>query len=161
MNNCFDLQHRTAGWCALTGLAWLLAAASAQAAVTAEDAWVREVPPSSPVAAAFVTLVNNGDQPVRVTAIESPLAGKVHWHDMTMNDGVMRMEVRARIILPAHSRVELQPGSSHLMLLGVRQSLAVGAKVPLIFRFERQPALTVAAVVRRSDGDDGAHVHQH
>lgn len=157
MKNCFDVRRAPAILALLAGLFPV----AALAAVSASDAWVREVPPSSPVAAAFVTLVNTGPGPVRVTAIESPLADKVHWHDMSSSDGMMRMQVRSRIILPAGGRVSLQPGGSHLMLLGVKQPLPVGARVPLTFRLEGQAPVTVTAVVRRSEGDEGAHAHHH
>lgn len=161
MMNCFDTRAASTAGRLLAGVAACLVALPAMAAVSLSDAWIREVPPASPVAAAFVTLTNRGGDPVRVTAIESPLADKVHWHDMTMDAGMMRMQVRSRIVLAAGSRVSLKPGASHLMLLGLKQPLPVGAKVPLTFRFDNQPAQTVVAVVRRIDADEGAHDHHH
>lgn len=142
----------------------LLFAPATWAAVTASQAWVREVPPSSPVAAAFLTLDNNGAEPVRLVDIESPLADKVHWHDMTMDGGIMRMQVQRKVILPARSHVELTPGGSHLMLLGVKQPLAVGTKVPLTLRFDNKQVISVVAVVRRTEVDAPAaagHMHHH
>lgn len=155
MKNCFDLRRPL-----LAVLAGLLSW-PALAAVVASEAWVREVPPSSPVAAAFVTLANTGSEPVRVTAIESPLADKVHWHDMVAGEGMLRMQVRARIVLAPASQVTLAPGASHLMLLGLKKPLAVGDRVPLTLRFDGQPPLTLTAVVRRSESAAGQHTHHH
>lgn len=167
MNNCFDARRPYALRWLLVMLSWL-APATVAAAVTAGPAWVREVPPVSPVAAAFLTLTNTGAEPVRLLAVESPLADKVHWHDMVREGGVMRMKVQRKVILPARSRVELTPGGGHLMLLGLRQPLVVGMKVPLTLRFDNRQVLSVVAVVRAVDADagtrvdsGGAHAHHH
>lgn len=167
MNNCFDARRPPAMRCALVLLCWL-APATVWAAVTAGPAWIREVPPASPVAAAFLTLTNSGEKPVRLVAVESPLADKVHWHDMVREGGVMRMKVQRKVMLPAGGRVELAPGAGHLMLLGLRQPLAVGMKVPLTLRFDNRQSLSVVAVVRAVDADagtrvdsGGAHAHHH
>lgn len=167
MNNCFDARRQPVLRWSLV-LLCCLSPAAVWAAVTAGPAWIREVPPSSPVAAVFLTLTNSGEKPVRLLAIESPLAEKVHWHDMVREGGVMRMKVQRKVMLPARSRVELAPGGGHLMLLGLRQPLGVGMKVPLTLRFDNRQSLSVVAVVRAVDADagtrvdsGGAHDHHH
>ncbi len=150
MKTCSDAR-RSATMLRLLPALSLLFVPAAWAAVTVGDAWVREVPPSSPVAAAFLTLENSGAKPVRLVEIESPLADKVHWHDMTLEGGVMRMKVRPKVILPARSQVKLAPGGSHLMLLGVKQPLAVGTSVPLTLRFDNRQVVSVVAVVKRTE----------
>lgn len=164
MNICLDARRLRLALPSLALLCGLTVAPAAGAAetatvattVTAGPAWIREVPPSSPVAAAFLTLTNSGGQPLRLIAIESPLADKVHWHDMIREGGVLRMKVQRKVILPAHGRIELAPGGGHLMLLGLRQPLAPGMKVPLTLRFSNRQTVSVTAVVRSADADTGA-----
>jgi len=46
------------------------------------------------------------------------------------------------------ARVELKPGSYHLMLIGLKRALTPGQTVTLTLRFERAGALTARAEVR-------------
>src|ERR1700675_223047 len=46
------------------------------------------------------------------------------------------------------ARVELKPGSYHLMLIGLKRALQSGQTVTLTLRFERAGALTTHAAVR-------------
>lgn len=129
------------------------ASSSKASVVHVEAAWVGEVPPNSDVAAMYLTLVNDSAQSVRVRRMTSPLAAAVQWHDMSMDKGMMHMQERTRIVLPAHSRTTLAPGSSHLMLVGLKGPLFIGQSVPVSFDLVGQPTLQLAAKVVRRDPD--------
>lgn len=124
----------------------LLLAVPAQAAVVASDAWVGEVPPVSDVAAAYLTLVNTGTQPVTLDAVTSPQAGYVMWHEVRAGHG---MHQAAVVRLAPGQRVRLAPAGTHLMLMDLKGPLRLGDPVRLQFRFVGAPALTVDATVRR------------
>ena len=131
------------------------------AAVRAESAWVGEVPPASPVAAAYLTLVNDGAQPVRVLSLSSPLAASVEWHDMWHADGMMRMQRRRDIVLPPHSRTVLAPSGSHLMLNAPVRALPPGSQVPLRLALSGGQVLSLQAVVRASDAEPAPSAPVH
>lgn len=146
----------------LAGTALLLGSVSVEAAVnrettpasataaslTARDAWIREVPPQSPVAAVFVELGNAGPRVERIVAMSSPLAARVEWHDMRHENGRMMMAQRLTPELPAGSRTRLAPMGSHLMLLELTQPLRVGMTVPVTLRFASGRTLSLQAEVR-------------
>lgn len=133
----------------------------AQADVVATDAWVREVPPVSPSAAVFVSLENRGDQAVTIMRLSSPLAAAVEWHDMHHHDGMMHMQARQDIVLPAGSRHQLAPGGSHLMLVDLQRPLRVGDVVPLSLELSTRQVVTINAVVRRSEPATPARSKHH
>jgi len=54
----------------------------------------------------------------------------------------------AKVEVAPGARVELKPGSYHLMLIGLKRTLAPGQTVTLTLRFERAGALTARAEVR-------------
>ncbi|MEO6699271.1 MAG: copper chaperone PCu(A)C [Paraperlucidibaca sp.] len=115
--------------------------------ITAHEAWVREVPPVSPVAAMFVRLHNASDKPVAITAMQSPAAERVEWHDMTMAAGHMRMTQRHQIALPPGDSV-LAASASHLMLMALRKPLRVGDQVPVSMTLANGETLALTATVR-------------
>jgi len=142
-------SNRAVGFFALLMLALSMnVLASGSHAVTAQAAWIREVPPQSTVAAAFVELRNEGDQAQRVVALASPLAARVEWHDMRHVNGRMEMSQRLHPELPAGSRTTLAPMGSHLMLLGLKQPLRVGMKVPLSLTLASGQTVSMLAEVR-------------
>lgn len=126
----------------------LMAASSLSAAVRIESARIAEVPPSSPSAAAYLTLVNEGAHAVVLQRMSSPAADEVMWHEVHHGDGMSHMMMRSEVTLPPHSRTVLAPGQAHVMLMGLRQPLRIGDRVSLRFHFAGQPPLRVAVPVQ-------------
>jgi copper(I)-binding protein len=55
---------------------------------------------------------------------------------MKMDNDMMRMRQLQALDLPAGQAVKLAPGGYHLMLMGLKQPLKDGDKVPLTLEFE-------------------------
>lgn len=115
---------------------------------------VLAVPPVSGETAAFMTLINDGDQPVRLVGGVSPVAGEtapmVTTHEMLEGKMVMGMKVVPALEVPAHGRLELKPGGDHLMLMALKRVPKEGEKVTLTLRFEPPTAeIQVEATVTR------------
>jgi periplasmic copper chaperone A len=123
---------------------------SAQAAVTATDAWVRGTVPAQRTTGAFVTLQSTED--ARLVGVASPIAKSAEIHESAMASGTMRMKAVDFVALPAGKRVELKPGGYHVMLLGVVKPLGAGDSVPLTLTLEdpsgKRSTLDVEAAVR-------------
>jgi copper(I)-binding protein len=77
----------------------------------------------------------------------TPVAERLELHTMTMEGDVMKMRQIERIDLPAGQRVELKPGGLHVMFIGLKQPLAVGAKVPVTLKFEKAGELKIEMTV--------------
>lgn len=125
----------------------------AQNSLTAQDAWIRLLP--TPTLAAYLTLSNPTDKPIRVLGVSTPVALKAEFHEtMTMSStghgghGETTMVPLREVIVPARGKLEFKPGGKHIMLLGVKRTLKEGEKVPLVFRLEGGKSLTVQAVVK-------------
>lgn len=136
----------------------LAAFAVARAEVTAHDPWVKATVPGQKVAGAYVTLA--ADKATRLVSAASPAARTVEVHQMSLENGVMKMRALAALDIPAGGRVELKPGGYHLMLLDIRKPLSQGDVVPLTLRFEdaagKGQTLEVSATVR-APGQSPAH----
>lgn len=128
----------------------------AVAPVQVAEAWCRPSPNAARVGACYLTLTAAGDD--RLIAVSSPAAATVEIHDMTLEDGVMRMsEMEAGLPLPAGDAQVLAPGGRHLMLMGLVEPLAEGASVSLTLRFDTAHEQTVEATVRQPEPAAGAH----
>ncbi len=141
------------------------AAAAATGAATAgtlaiEGGWMRATAEGAKVAAGYLAIRNTGPSADRLLAIATPAAERGEIHDMSLSDeGVMRMRHLAKgLEIPAGGNVELKPGGTHLMLLGLKERLVAGGKVPVTLTFESGATITLDLPVKPLGGG-GAHHH--
>ena len=123
---------------------------AANASVTATDAWVRGTVPAQKTTGAFVVLQSSEE--AKLVAVSTPAAASAEIHASEHKDGIMHMHAIDALALPAGRRVELKPGSFHIMLVGLTRALAAGDHVPLTLTIEdrqgRRSRLEVRAKVR-------------
>jgi copper(I)-binding protein len=133
-------------------------------AVTVTDAWARPTVAGQPVGGGYLTL-RGGSAADRLLSASSAVAASVELHSMAMEGDVMRMRPVDGIAVPAGGTVELKPGGLHLMLMGLKQPLAAGSKLPLTLRFEKAGELQVELVVGQRAAAPAAakdgHGHKH
>jgi copper(I)-binding protein len=112
----------------------------ALAQVVVEPGWVRLVPPVVPDTAAYLTLVNRGQTPLRLVGAETPVASRVSLHrDYQEHKGghaVLGMRPPALRGSSPGGKVAFRPGGYHLMLEGLKRPLKAGEKVELTLLFQ-------------------------
>lgn len=85
----------------------------------------------------YFTITNSGDETDRLVMVETDVADIVEIHDVEMDEGVMRM-------VPMHDGVEIaagetivfEPGSYHVMMIGLTESLLSGEEFTATLHFE-------------------------
>jgi periplasmic copper chaperone A len=123
--------------------------------------WTRATPRGAPVAAAYMAITNNGSTADRLLIGSTNVAGRFEIHSMVTEDGVAKMRpVTGGLEIKPGSTVKLEPGSLHVMLIGLKQPIAVGARVTGTLIFERAGKLDVEFAVQPVGGPApaaGAH----
>lgn len=119
------------------------------AAVTLHDAWVREPMGNRNTTGAFVVVENNTDKPLAIVAASSDISDKVELHEMKNDGGMMQMSPVSKIPVPAHGKVELKPGSFHVMLFDMKKKTADGDKIKLTLTMDDGTKVTTEAAVRK------------
>ena len=116
-------------------LASLVLATSALAQeVTVAESWARATVPGQKATGAFMKIT--AQQPSKLVAASTPVAGITEIHEMKMDKDVMRMSAVAALDLPAGKTVELKPGGYHVMLMQLVEPLEVGRTIRVTFVFE-------------------------
>ncbi len=124
--------------------------------IAIEHPWARATAGQSKNGAAYMTLSNLGDAPERLVKAESPAAATVEIHTHVNDNGIMRMRpVNAIEVSPGEPSV-LQPGGLHIMLIGLKEPLLVGAKFPLTLTFESGKSATVQVNIRPANATAAA-----
>lgn len=111
---------------------------SAYAQVTVDRAWVRATVPNQTATGAFMRMT--ADKDVQLTSVRSPVAGLAEVHEMTMDNGIMRMRAVGNLQLRAGQSVELKSGGYHLMMLELKHQIKKGETVPLTLEFKAADA---------------------
>ncbi|HQZ37712.1 MAG TPA: copper chaperone PCu(A)C [Vicinamibacterales bacterium] len=117
--------------------------------VTVHDAWVREPMGSRNMTGAFAIVENTGATPRAIVAASADISDKVELHEMKNEGGMMRMSPVPRIDVPAHGRLELKPGSFHVMLFDLKRKPAPGDTVRLTLTLDDGTTVSAEATVRR------------
>lgn len=135
----------------------------APATVKVEAGWVRPSVPGQQGTGGYMRLTAREGQ--QLMAVSSPLSGVAAVHEMKMEGDVMRMHPVGNLELPAGKTVELKPGGLHLMLMDLKQPLAVGSSVPLslVFKDRRgvESQVETRLLVSLSAPDAAAPHEQH
>jgi periplasmic copper chaperone A len=129
--------------------------APAVAQVKVDGAWARPTVPGQQGGGGFMTLHSAAAD--RLLGGTTPVADHLELHTMAMEGDVMKMRQVDRIDLPAGQRVELKPGGLHVMFIGLKQPLAVGAKVPVTLKFEKAGEVKIEMTVTSRPPPAGEH----
>jgi copper(I)-binding protein len=150
-------------------LAVVLAAGSARAydykiaGLEIDRPWSRATPKGAKVAAGYVKITNKGTASDRLVGATFALSGKAEIHQMTEDQGVMKMrELKDGLEIKSGATVELKPTSYHLMFTDLTRALAKGERVKGTLNFANAGAVEVEYVVEAigaSPPEHGAHRH--
>lgn len=150
----------------VVALAMLVCSASAHdfsiGDINIDHPWTRVTPKGANVAGGYITIENFGSKPDRLIGGAFEASERVELHEMTVSDGVMRMRaLPAGIEVPAGRRIEMKPGSYHIMFLDLRRPLKQGDKVAGSLVFERAGTVNVEFQVDAmgSPGVEAGHPH--
>ncbi|MCA6110627.1 copper chaperone PCu(A)C [Bradyrhizobium cenepequi] len=128
------------------------------------QAWSRATPSGAKVAGGYLTIENKGSLPDRLVGVSGEVAGKLEVHEMTTENGVMRMRsLEKGLAIEPGKTVKLAPGGYHLMMFDLKNPLKQGDKVPVTLEFEKAGKVTVSLDVQAvgaqtPGGDHGGHM---
>jgi copper(I)-binding protein len=135
----------------LLGLIGLCAAASAEPSIRVVDAWARATPPGVENGAVYCKIVSAGGADELVGA-HSAAAHGTEIHTSFSDNGVVAMRRIEALPIGAGASVELTPGGTHVMLVGLAAPLEAGKKLELtlVFAVAGEIAVDVPVVDARA-----------
>jgi copper(I)-binding protein len=118
------------------------------------QAWTRATPNGAKIGGGYLTIENKGTAPDRLIGGSADIAGSMQVHEMSMDDGVMKMRPLDRgLAIEPGKVVKLAPGGYHLMMMDLKSPLKQGDRLPITLQFEKagnvQVSFEVAGVGAR------------
>ena len=118
--------------------------------------WARATPKGAAVGVGYMTITNNGSAPDRLVGGASDVSNRFEIHEMTMDNGVMRMRPIAKgIEIKPGQSVELKPGGNHVMFVGLKKPFAQGEHVKATLAFEKAGKVDVDFTVESIGAQTG------
>ena len=120
---------------------------------------IRATAPGMDVTGGYVTITNHGNSDDTLVATSASFAKCVELHEMTHDNGLMKMRRRGDgIEIPAGKTVLLKPGGLHIMFMDLNETLQPGEMREIILEFASGHRMTVPAMVLKpSDIKAGGH----
>ncbi len=128
--------------------AGILSPAALAGDISVIEPYVRLVPQGVPTTAAFMTIRNAGTADRKLMRADSSAAKTVELHNHINDNGVMKMRQVREIEIKAKGQAELKPGSYHVMMFDLKQTLREGEKVPLTLSFDDGSSEKIEALVK-------------
>jgi copper(I)-binding protein len=107
-------------------------------ALEIDNPWSRAVPKGAKVAAGYMKITNTGAEPDRLLGGTTPAAGGFMVHEMSMDNGVMKMRpLPSGLEIKPGDTVELKPSSLHIMMTDLKQPIQRGKPFKATLKFEK------------------------
>lgn len=117
------------------------------------DAWIRPAPPSAVSMAGYLTIKNNRDTAITINDLESPLFNMTMVHETIVEDGVASMNHLDNLTIEAGGSATFAPMGIHMMMMGPKEPLAVGRKVPVTLILRNDEAIDIEIEVRNNPNE--------
>jgi copper(I)-binding protein len=105
------------------------------AGLVVSEAWIRYLPGGIP-SAGYFTLINEGSHAVELIGADCPAFGHVMLHKTVEENGVARMVMVKELPIAPGAKLAFHPGGYHVMLMQPKETLTIGAKVPITLHFK-------------------------
>jgi copper(I)-binding protein len=114
----------------------LLLPAVALAELEISEARIKNLPPTVPVRAGYMTIHNSSQMAVSIIAIRSDAFASVEIHRSVMHDGMMRMDLVDNLQIDPGASLQLAPGGLHLMMMQPVEPTQPGDEIEIILQLD-------------------------
>jgi periplasmic copper chaperone A len=105
-------------------------------------------------AAGYVTISNEGDAPEELIGVRTPFAASTSLHTTIFEDGIAKMRPLIGVPIAPGEVINLEPGSMHVMFMGLTGPAMVGDMIPATLIFRHAGEVAVEFMVDPADGVD-------
>jgi periplasmic copper chaperone A len=105
--------------------------------------WARATPNGAEIGGGYVTIINHGTAPDALVGGSFQASKGFELHEMTVENGVMRMRPTGPVPLPPGGTLVLAPSGKHIMFTGLTRGLKKGEHVAGTLAFRHAGSVPV------------------
>ncbi|WP_435105724.1 copper chaperone PCu(A)C [Arhodomonas sp. AD133] len=131
-------------------------------ALTIESPWARATPPGAPSAAVYFTVTSDGAADhLTGVSVDEAIAAHASLHRTVRENDTARMEPVDTAPVSAQRPLVFEPGGYHVMLTGLKKTLAEGDRFPITLEFAQAGDVDVEVTVEPLTGRTNDHAGKH
>jgi copper(I)-binding protein len=120
--------------------------------------WARATPKGATVSAGYLTITNKGKETDRLIGGSLVSASRFEVHATVTENGVARMRQVTGLEIKPGATVELRPGGTHVMFMGLKQPMTSGQALKGTLVFEKAGTVAIEFAVQPPGATSGAQV---
>ncbi len=83
--------------------------------------------------AVYVSIFNNTNEDFSIYSVSTDVAERTEIHGIETKEEIVKMKKKKKLLIKSKEQVFLQPGGTHLMLMGLKKKLTDGSSFYLEF----------------------------
>lgn len=134
--------------------------AGSAAGLAVSQPWVKAA--ASGMTGGFGVISNTSGSDITVTGASTPAARKVELHETVVGaNGAMQMQAKeGGFVIPAGGELKLEPGASHLMLMGLAAPVTAGADITFTLELDGGGSFEFTAIAKDFSGANENYVEE-
>lgn len=113
--------------------------------ISVSDPWANATPVGASVAAVYLQVTAR--EADTLLSASTTVADHIEMHTTSEQNGMMQMRPLSQVEIEAGQPFSFTPGGAHFMLMGLRQPLVAGMRIPMTLEFKRAGVVTVQVQV--------------
>ena len=101
-------------------------------------------------AAGYLIIRNHDDEEFNLLQVSTTIGRAMLHETTTTKEGIVKMEHLMKVNIPAGDELIMQPGSIHIMIMGLSRPLIVGEKIPATLKFSDDVEMNIEFIVQES-----------
>ncbi len=122
---------------------------------------IKTTPPGITNSAAYFSIMNHSEKDMSLVGVASDRAKIVEIHEHVMANGAMKMQKVESLKIPAKTTVNFEPGSYHVMFIGVNQEIKQGDKINITLTFDNGTEKTITSIAEEQPTGSHKKHHKH
>ncbi|MCI5049261.1 MAG: copper chaperone PCu(A)C [Rickettsiales bacterium] len=116
------------------------------------EPWAKSTLVGADVGAAYFLIQNRGTTNRTLVSVSSPVSERVEIHTHVKEGDVMQMRQLGGLTIPPGAIIRAEPGSVHIMFIGLEKELRKDTAFPVTFGFQDGGSITARFIVK-ADGN--------
>ena len=105
--------------------------------ITVTGQWARQSPMATDMGAAYMTIESSAEDELIGASVDMSVAMMTEVHETVNVDGGMKMQEVASIKVSPDQAIAMEPGSFHVMLMGLVKPLEIGQTIEVTLKFSK------------------------
>lgn len=127
------------------------------------DFWIKKVIANNKITAGYIKIENKNEKNERLISVESGFSKRIELHEMYFKNNIMIMKhLKEGVLIKSKSKLDLKPGSFHIMFINLTKSLKNTKFQKVKFNFKNAGSVVINMPImgsRKKSNEKKKHHH--